>query len=146
MNRREPTPTPASPGHLTLDTIRKELERLVSLAQTGERPRPTLVNPPGHPMPGWEWVIEQRTIRPFGRPPTWWVRTVDDPETNGAVHVSSPDCVIPGEEFGAMFPTDARRLGLALIAAADRAEHLEAGVPRLEDHRTPTPPTLGDPT
>ncbi|MFD6541197.1 hypothetical protein [Streptomyces goshikiensis] len=135
VNRREPTPAPADTGHLTLGTIRKELERLVSLAQTGERPRPTLVNPPEHAMPGWEWVIEQRTTRPFGRPPTWRVRTVDETETNGAVYVSSPDCVTPGEEFGAMFPTDARRLGLVLIAAADRAEHLQAGVPRLEDHR-----------
>ncbi|GAA1110576.1 hypothetical protein [Streptomyces javensis] len=121
--------------NLTLQEVRKELEQLVALAQSGERPRPTLINPPGHPMPGWEWVIEQRTVTQRHTTPTWWVRTVDEPETSGAVYVSSPDCMEPGEEFGAMFPTDARRLGLALIAAADRAEHVEAGVPRIEDHR-----------
>ncbi|MER5302214.1 hypothetical protein ABT039_22525 [Streptomyces lasiicapitis] len=120
---------------LSLGEVRKELEHLVALAQTGERPRPTLINPPGHPMPGCEWVIEQRAVTPQRTPATWWVRTVDDPETNGAVYVSSPDCMAPGEDFGSMFPTDARRLGLALIAAADRAEHQQAGVPRLEDHR-----------
>ncbi|MCZ0983864.1 hypothetical protein O1L60_44685 [Streptomyces diastatochromogenes] len=120
---------------LTLGEVRTELERLVALAQTGDRPRPTLINPAGHPMPGWEWVVEQRTVRPRNTPPTWWVRTVEDPETSGAVYVSSPDSIAPGEDFGAMFPTDARRLGLALIAAADRAEHLHAGVARLEDHR-----------
>ncbi|MER0443100.1 hypothetical protein ABR738_00665 [Streptomyces sp. Edi4] len=48
-------------------------------------------------MPGWEWVVEQRTVRPRNTPPTWWVRTVEDPETS--------------------------------------AEHLHAGVARLEDHR-----------
>jgi hypothetical protein len=86
-------------------------------------------------MPGWEWIVEQRTVTPRQITPTWWVRTVDDHETSGAVYVSSPDSMQPGEEFGAMFPADARRLGLALIAAADRAEHVTAGVPRLEDHR-----------
>ncbi|MEU3399395.1 hypothetical protein [Streptomyces filamentosus] len=121
---------------LTLQQVRKELEHLVALAQTGERPRPTLINPPGHPMTGWEWIVEQRTTAPRRTPPTWWVRTVDEPETSGAVYVSSPDSAAPGEDFTAMFPTDARRLGLALIAAADRAEHAHAGIPRLEDHRS----------
>lgn len=120
---------------LTLGEIRKELEHLVALARTGEHPRPTLINPPGHPMPGWEWVIEQRTLRPRRRPPTWWVRTVDDPETSGAVYISTPDSLAPGDDFDAMPPCDARRLGLSLIAAADRAEHLHAGVPRLDDRR-----------
>ncbi|MFC8570744.1 hypothetical protein ACFUIW_33805 [Streptomyces sp. NPDC057245] len=120
---------------LTLEEVRKELEHLVALAQSGERPRPTRINPADHPMAGWEWVIEQRTVGRRHTTPTWWVRTVDDPDTSGAVYVSSPDCMAPGEDFGAMFPTDARRLGLALIAAADRAEHVHAGVPRLEDRR-----------
>lgn len=120
---------------LTLGQLRRELAHLVSLADSAERPKPTAINPPGHPMPGHEWRIEQRTVSDRHSYPTWWVRTVDNPETSGAVYVSSPDAMYPGKDFGAMFPEDARRLAMALLAAADRADHLTRGVPRLEDRR-----------
>lgn len=121
---------------VTIEQLRRELAHLVSLADTAERPKPTTINPPGHPMPGHEWRIEQRIVtnRTSG-PPTWWVRTVDDSETCGVVYVSSPDAMYPGEDFGCLFPEDARRLAMALLAAADRADHLVRGVPRLEDRR-----------
>jgi hypothetical protein len=38
-------------------------------------------------------------------------------------------------DFVPMSPLGARRLAMALLAAADRADHLAADVPRLEDHR-----------
>lgn len=121
---------------LTIAQIRRELAHLVSLADTAERPKPTGINPPDHPMPGHEWRIEQRIVtdRASG-PPTWWVRTVDQADHCGTVYVSSPDAMYPGQDFGAMFPEDARRLAMALLAAADRADHLVRGVPRLEDRR-----------
>lgn len=121
---------------LTLGQVRRELGRMVALADTSERPKPTLINPPGHGMPGHEWIVEQHVIDRRGSAPTWWVRTVDDEEGLDAVYLSSPDGMAPGEDFIAMLPEDARRLAMAILAAADRADHLTAGVSRLQDHRT----------
>jgi hypothetical protein len=123
------------PAGLTLAEVRQELAELIALADTAERPKPTAINPVDHSMPGHEWtVVEQGhpyTNRVYG----WVIRTVDDPEHADAVFVSSPDCASPGDDFSPMSPTDARRLGLALLAAADRADHVHNGVPRLEDRR-----------
>lgn len=119
----------------TLAEIRTELRHLVALADSAERPKPTAINPAGHIMPGYEWLIEQRTFDGRHPAPSWWVRTVDDSEGVDAVFVSSPDAMDPGGDFIAMFPEDARRLALALLAAADRADHQTVGVPRLEDRR-----------
>lgn len=120
---------------ITLGQLRSELERLVSLANTAERPKPTSINPPDHPMPGHEWRVEQGVISSATKVPTWLVRTVDDSETCDAVYVSTPEDDKPGDNFIAMWPVDARQLAMALIAAADRANHLTARVPRLEDRR-----------
>ena len=123
---------------LTLGQIRRELAHLVALADTGERPRPTSINPPGHPMPGQEWRIEQRTAVEVAKPPTWWIRSVDTPDDCGAVYISTPDGMRPGDDFDCcLVPEDARRLAMALLAAADRVDHLVANVPRLEDRRKP---------
>lgn len=120
---------------LTLGQLRRELRHLVALADSSERPKPTRTNPPGHPMPGHEWTVVEHghpyTQRVFG----WIIRAVDDPEHSDAVYVSSPDCTNPGEDFTPMTTADARRLSMALLAAADRADHLTADVPRLEDRR-----------
>lgn len=124
---------------LTLAEVRRELAHLVSLADSSERPKPTRINPPGHPMPGYEWEIQQRTIASYQTVPTWLVRTVDDSETADAVYVSSPDCMYPTDDFIAMPPEDARRLAMALLAAADRASHHAYGIPRLEDRRKAQP-------
>jgi hypothetical protein len=128
----------ALPDDVTLDQIRRELRHLVAMADSAERPKPTRINPPEHPMPGHEWVIEQRVIaRSFQRIPVWVVRTVDDPESSEAVYVCPSDVKTPNNEwdFLAMPSEDARRLAMALLAAADRADHLTAGVPRLQDRR-----------
>ena len=70
----------------------------------------------------------------------WVVRTVDDPETRDGVYVAQPDPYVHYQwesqmDFTAMMPLDARRLAMALLAAADRAEHLSVGVPRLADRK-----------
>lgn len=124
---------------LTLGQLRRELRHLVALADSAERPKPTTINPPGHPMPGHEWRIAQEA--PFAvRPPLWLVRSVDDPETSDSVYVAQPDPYVSYDwerqlDFVPMSPLEARRLAMALLAAADRAEHLTANVPRLEDRR-----------
>jgi hypothetical protein len=124
---------------LTLGQLRRELRHLVALADSAERPKPTTINPPDHAMPGHEWRIAQEA--PFAtRPPLWLVRSVDDPETSDSVYVAQPDPYVSYDwerqlDFVPMSPLEARRLAMALLAAADRAEHLTAGVPRLEDRR-----------
>lgn len=127
---------------LTLADIRRELRHLVAQADSAERPKPDTINPPGHAMPGHEWRVPQEA--PFAtRPPLWLVRSVDDPETRCCVYVAQPDPYVAYDwerelDFVAMSPTGARRLAMALLAAADRADHLTAGVPRLEDRRPAT--------
>ncbi|MHA4819469.1 hypothetical protein ACXZ65_34530 [Streptomyces aculeolatus] len=84
---------------LTLKQVRTELERLVSLANTAERPKPTTINPPGHAMPGHEWTVVQRTIVERAKELTWTVRTVDEAEHASTVYVSSPDSMYPAEDL-----------------------------------------------
>lgn len=122
-----------------LAELRRELMELVAIADSAERPRPDVVNPPGHAMPGHEWRVSQHVL-PGHRPPLWVVRTADGEATKPAVYVAEPDRVRDYDwadrlDFTAMAPTDARRLAMALLAAADRADHQAAGVPRLEDRR-----------
>lgn len=126
---------------LTLAQVRRELGRMVALADSAERPKPDVINPVGHTMAGHEWRIQQDVNVDAFRPPLWLVRTVDDPETRDCVYVAQPDPYrvhdwLDALDFVAMSPTDARRLAMAILAAADRAEHLTAGVTRLEDRRT----------
>ncbi|MER8002970.1 hypothetical protein [Streptomyces sp. NPDC095613] len=125
---------------LTLAVLRRELQSLVALAGSAERPKPDVINPAEHAMAGHEWRITQEA--PFAaRPPLWIVRAVDEAETRDCVYVAQPDPYVIYDwerelNFASMQPADARRLAMALLAAADRAEHLAADVPRLEDRRT----------
>ena len=123
------------PDDVTLTDIRRELRRLVALADSAERPKPTKINEPEHPMPGHEWTVLEQDHPYTSRTYAWVIRSVDDSEVCDWVYVSSPDCTNPMEDFTPMTPVDARRLAMALLAAADRAEHLAADVPRLEDRR-----------
>jgi hypothetical protein len=125
---------------LTLAQLRTELRHLVALADAAERPKPDVINPPEHGMAGHEWRVVQ-DVAPGVRPPMWVVRTVDDPETRDGVYVAQPDPYLtydwePRLDFAAMSPTDTRRLAMALLAAADRADHQALGVPRLQDRRS----------
>ncbi len=121
---------------IPLAEIRRTLARMVAMADSAERPKPDVINPPGHSMPGHEWRVAQHVYADHVRQPLWIVRTVDDPENCDGVHVGQPDPYNPCDpDFTGMLPVDARRLAMALLAAADRAEHLTAGVPRLQDRR-----------
>jgi hypothetical protein len=125
---------------LQLGEVRRELAMLVAMADTAERPKPDVINPPGHAMPGHEWRVVQTVPVETRRPPLWLVRSVDDEESRDCVYVAEPDRAREYDwmdwlDFTPMTPQDARRLAMALLAAADRAEHLTAGVTRLEDRR-----------
>ncbi|MBE4761785.1 hypothetical protein [Streptomyces caniscabiei] len=125
---------------LSLADLRRELHRLVAIADSAERPKPDIINPPDHAMAGREWRITMDA--PFAsRPPLWLVRTVDDPETRDSVYVAQPDPYVAYDwerelDFVPMSPTDARRLAMALLAAADRAESMAQGVTSLGAWRT----------
>jgi hypothetical protein len=124
---------------LQLGEIRRELAQLVAMADTAERPKPDVINQTGD-MAGHEWRVHEHVRVDRHRPPVWLIRTVDDPEFRDSVYVAQPDPYrvhdwLDRLDFTPMTPVDARRLAMALLAAADRAEHLTAGVPRLEDRR-----------
>jgi hypothetical protein len=123
-------------GDLSLSDIRRELHHLVSLADATEHPKPTRINGPDHPMPGYEWDLRERA-RPYGSTDSdWVVRTVDEQETaDGLVYVSTPESANPGEDFVPMYTSDVRRLAMILLAACDRADHQTHSVSRLEDRR-----------
>jgi hypothetical protein len=120
---------------IPLGELRRHLHHLVALADTGERPRPTRINDANHPMPGQEWKVVEDVASNL--PHIWWVRTCEDPESSdiNAVYLSTPESMAPGHDFDCIRTPDARRLALAILAACDRADHIAAGVPRLEDHR-----------
>lgn len=125
---------------LTLADIRQELHRLVAIANSAERPKPDTINPPEHGMAGPEWRVMQEA--PFAsRPPVWVVRSVDDPETCDSVYVAQPDPYVTYDwerqlDFVPMHPSEARRLAMALLAAADRADSVSQGVTSLGAWRT----------
>ncbi|MGW4803048.1 hypothetical protein [Kitasatospora sp. NPDC004272] len=125
---------------LTMAQIRHELAQLVAMADTTGRPKPDVINPPGHAMAGWEWRIAQDVPVDRHRPPLWLVRTVDDPDVRDCLYVAEPDPYrvhdwLQALDFTAMTPTDARRLAMALLAAADRVDAQAAAVPSLVDRR-----------
>ncbi|RPE27242.1 hypothetical protein [Kitasatospora cineracea] len=137
---------------LTLAQIRQELAQLVAMADTTGRPKPDVINPPGHAMAGWEWRIAQDVQVDRFRPPLWLVRTIDDSEVRDCLYVAEPDPYraydwLQGLDFTAMSPTDARRLAMALLAAADRVDAQNTAVPSLVDRRQkkagPPPPGHG---
>lgn len=123
---------------LSLADIRRELHRLTAIASSAERPKPTRINGPGHPMPGHEWDLREQAHPHTRRDFVWIVRTADEQNTaDGLVYVSTPESMYPGEDFTPLYASDARRLAMALLAAADRADHQALDIPRLEDRRRP---------
>ncbi|MEU9752207.1 hypothetical protein AB0D90_03600 [Streptomyces althioticus] len=124
---------------MTLGEIRRHLHHLVALADTSERPRPTAINGPDHPMPGQEWVIVEDVASRV--PHTWWIRTAEDVDGRAVptIYLSTPESMAPGQDFDCVRTSDARRVALAILAACDRADHLAAGITRLEDHRPTNP-------
>ena len=122
---------------LTLADIRRELQHLVALAGSAERPKPTRINGPDHTWPGHEWDLRETTPRESTKDKVWVIRTLDEQNTaDGLVYVSTPESMYPGIDFVPLYAADARQLAMAILAAADRADHRALGVPRLEDRRT----------
>lgn len=125
---------------LTIGQIRRMLTNLVSLAHTAERPKPDVINPPGHNMPGYEWHIVQGA--PYAvRPPQWVVRSVDDSEARDCIYVAQPDPYVVADwqrelEFVPMTPVDGLNLAMVLIAAVERCQQLTGDIPRLHERRT----------
>ncbi|MGW2476881.1 hypothetical protein [Streptomyces sp. NPDC001665] len=52
---------------------------------------------------------------------------------------SPPLAMSPGLDFVPLYASDVPHLAMALLAAADRADHMAAWIPRLEDRRRPAP-------
>lgn len=129
-----------SADDLSLAQLRSELHRLVAIADSAERPKPDIINPPDHGMAGHEWRVAQHA--PFATsPPLWLVRAVDDSETSDCIYVAQPDPYVKYDwerqlDFVPMRPTEARHLAMALLAAADRADSVNHGVANLNARRT----------
>lgn len=69
--------------------------------------------------------VEDDHILIVTRTRTWIVRTADEDNSqtaDGLVYVPAPDSTHPGLDFASMYSTDARRVAMALLAAADRAD------------------------
>ncbi|OEV10553.1 hypothetical protein [Streptomyces nanshensis] len=121
----------------SLAEIRRRLVDLTAMAGVGERPKPTRINGPDESMPGWEWELHEREHPCGHRDFIWVIRTVDEQDiADGLIYLSTPESTHPGEDFVPLYTSDARRIAMALLAAADRAEHQAHGVTRLEDHHT----------
>lgn len=126
-----------SGDNLTLAELRQELHRLVAVADSAERPKPTRINGPDHSMPGHEWDLREQQHPYSSRDYVWVIRAIDEQDTaDGMVHVSSPESMFPGQDFVPMYSSDARRLAMALLAAADRADSVSQGVTSLSARRT----------
>ncbi|WP_341719969.1 hypothetical protein QQG74_09785 [Micromonospora sp. FIMYZ51] len=115
---------------VALDLLRRQLAALLSQIDTVSLPAPDKLNSRRDDHPGQEW-----------RPAKGWrAFTVEDGESAGMVYLdhACDDLAyrwgVPGD-WEALRVEDARRIGLALLAAAARAEELLAGVTRMDAFR-----------
>ena len=121
------TDTPAA-----LDLLRRQVAALLSQIDTATLPAPDRLHGRRAEYPGREW-----------RPAKGWqMRTVERPDDLPFIFLdhSCDDLSYRWGEPGdweALRIEDARRIGLALLAAAARAEELLAGATRLDVFRRP---------
>lgn len=114
--------------------LRQEVAGLVAKIDTiGPPPPPDEYRSHDDYNPGPAWIPV--TI-PSGR--QWIVRIIAESEAIGTVFVATPDapCRDRDPDLLALDPTQARRLAMALLAAADRADTDMAGVIRLNSRRS----------
>lgn len=105
-------------------TLRTQLAGLLSQIGTAAKPRPNEITPSGESNPGPVWHPAK----------DWTVRAIDDALINPTcVYVTCPEHY--GGDFDAIRTDEARKLAMALLAAADWADGLAAGVPQLDTHR-----------
>lgn len=113
-------PTPS------LEILRRQVAALLSQIDTATLPRPDKVHGKRHDRPGYQWDPGKG----------WRVFTIDDADSAGFVYVDHI-CDDLNYRFGmpdeweAMRIEDARRIGLAFLAAAAHADERFAGVSRL---------------
>ncbi|GAA4439524.1 hypothetical protein [Phytohabitans houttuyneae] len=116
---------------VALDLLRRQVAALLSQIDTATLPRPDHVRG-RHTHPGPEWTPARG----------WRVFAIDTPDSAGAVYVDH-DCDSPSLAYRfdgagnweALRIEDARRIGLAFLAAAEYAEQRFVGVSRLDDRR-----------
>lgn len=111
----------------TIALLRHQLAGLLSLLDTPSKPHPDAVNGADHNVPGPEW-----------RPAKGYTIRVSDPDAGPpvTVHVIWPDAQWSGD-MDSIGSQEARRLAMALLAAADWADSLAAGVSHLDRVRSP---------
>lgn len=106
--------------------LRREVAALLGQIDTSVKPRPTYIRRPDQLNPGPVW-------RPAEK---WTVRCIDpdpDPGSPICVFVTSPDSW--EDDFRAHSPEEARRIAMALLAAADWADEQQAQVVHLDSRR-----------
>jgi hypothetical protein len=119
----------------SLALLRRQVAALLSEIDTATLPRPDKLNARATKKPGQEWKPRK----------DWSVFTIENGESAGMVYLDH-GCDSMDYRFGepgdweALRIEDARAIGLALLAAAARAEELFVGVTRLPAADTATAP------
>lgn len=117
----------------SLAAVRAEVAALLAQIDTGEIPAPDRIRPgakTGNELdrkPGATWEPAHK-VKVF---------TIDDSDGVGAVYVTDASFTYSDPADWEAFKTEeARRLGMALLAAADWADQHRPEVPRLESVRS----------
>lgn len=98
-----------------LAELRQEVAGLLGDIDTRVRPKPDRVEPADErEMPGPVWEPAER----------WLLRVVDPDDTTASVFVNHP--YIWEDDLFALTPIEARRIGMAFLAAADWADKVRA--------------------
>jgi hypothetical protein len=96
-----------------LAALRQEVAGLLGDIDTRVRPRPGRVETGQH-LPGPVWEPAEK----------WTVRVVDPDDTPASVFVNHPH--IWDDDITSLDPIEARRIGMAFLAAADWADRVRA--------------------
>ena len=96
-----------------LAELRQEAAGLLGDIDTRVKPRPDRMEEGKH-LPGPVWMSADR----------WTIRVVDPDETAASVFVNHPHCF--DDDIVPLDPADARRIGMAFLAAADWADRVRA--------------------
>ena len=101
-----------------LAELRQEAAGLLGDIDTRVRPKPDRIQPHGDRLPGPVWEPIPGAERDVRR--RWRIRVVDPDETPASVFVHHPH--IWDDEILPLEPEEARRIGMAFLAAADWAD------------------------
>jgi hypothetical protein len=112
-----------------ISLLRDQLAGLVSQIDSAHKPRPDQIVRDGDKLPGPRWLPVNR----------WklWVITEEDELNRGFIYVTTPqhhELEAPND-FDALHTHEARKLAMAILAAADWADGLGTGVAQLDGRR-----------